>query len=79
MLGTAAAQDKGPVPATPLKPAPAAPQKFDQEKMKAEHEKKLAKEVFKKAPWTFDYDKAREEAQKSGKPIFAYFSRSYAH
>ena len=38
----------------------------------------LAKEVFKKAPWLLDYDKARETAQIEGKLIFAYFTRSYA-
>jgi hypothetical protein len=50
-----------------------------QEQLKAQRAEKMAKEVFKKADWTFDYDKARAEAKKSGKPIFAYFTRSYAH
>ena len=39
---------------------------------------KLAKPWIKKAGWILDYDKALEEAKKSGKLIFAYFSRSYA-
>ena len=39
---------------------------------------KLAKEVFKKADWVMDYDKARAEAKKSGKLLFTYFTRSYA-
>ena len=55
-----------------------APQKT-QDELKAQRTEKLAKEVFKKAPWTFDYDAARAEAKKTGKPIFAYFTRSYAH
>jgi hypothetical protein len=39
----------------------------------------LLKEAFlKKADWITDYDKAREEAKKSGKTIFGYFTRSYA-
>ena len=38
----------------------------------------LKEEWLKKAPWITDYDKAREEAKKSGKAIFAYFTRSYA-
>ncbi len=33
---------------------------------------------LKKADWITDYDKAREEAKKSGKMIFGYFTRSYA-
>ena len=28
--------------------------------------------------WFTDYDKAREEAKKTGKLLFAYFTRSYA-
>lgn len=39
---------------------------------------KMAHAVFQKASWIFDYDKVREEAKRSGKPIFAYFTRSYA-
>ena len=38
----------------------------------------LAEEWVKKADWKTDYDKVREEAKKSGKLIFAYFTRSYA-
>lgn len=41
-------------------------------------DKKLAEGWVTKAPWITDYDRAREEARKSGKPIFAYFTRSYA-
>ena len=50
----------------------------DQEAMKANLEKKLESEFLKAAPWITDYDKAREEAKKSGKLIFAYFTRSYS-
>ena len=39
---------------------------------------KQGKAVFAKASWTFEYDRARAEAKQSGKPIFAYFTRSYA-
>jgi hypothetical protein len=41
-------------------------------------DKKLASAFLKKAGWTTDYDKALEEAKKTGKPIFGYFTRSYA-
>lgn len=53
--------------------APAAAQDFE-----AKLKKKLEEPFLSKAPWITDYDKAREEAAKSGKPIFAYFSRSYS-
>jgi hypothetical protein len=39
---------------------------------------KLAEPWLKSAPWITDYDKARAEAKATGKPIFAYFTRSYA-
>ncbi|HYE99523.1 MAG TPA: hypothetical protein VEJ18_11460 [Planctomycetota bacterium] len=39
---------------------------------------KLQSEFLKKAAWFTDYDAARAESKKSGKPIFAYFTRSYA-
>lgn len=55
-----------------------APQGKSQEALIKQREEKLAKEVFKKAPWMFDYDKARETAKKEGKLIFTYFTRSYA-
>lgn len=41
-------------------------------------DEKMAHEVFQKANWIFDYDKACAEAKQGGKPIFAYFTRSYA-
>ncbi len=40
---------------------------------------KLAKSVFQKADWMLDYDAARAKAVATNKPIFAYFTRSYAH
>lgn len=39
---------------------------------------KLRSAFLSKAPWTTDYDKAREASARSGKPILAYFTRSYA-
>lgn len=74
VAGSAAAQD-----ATPPKAAPAARQQKSQEELIKLRDEKFALEVFQKAPWTFDYDAARAEAKKTGKPIFGYFSRSYAH
>jgi hypothetical protein len=34
--------------------------------------------MFRKAAWTFDYEQALAEAKATGKPVFAYFTRSYA-
>jgi hypothetical protein len=50
----------------------------DQAELQARYEKKLQKEFISHGGWMTDYDEARERAQKEGKMIFAYFSRSYA-
>ncbi|MHC4516145.1 MAG: hypothetical protein ACYTGW_19105 [Planctomycetota bacterium] len=50
----------------------------DQEELKARREEKLACEFLTKANWITNYDKARAEAKKSKKVIFAYFTRSYS-
>lgn len=41
-------------------------------------DKKLKEAFIQKAGWILDYDKAREESKKAGKPILVYFTRSYA-
>lgn len=66
------------VAALALSASLAAQQKSQEEFIKLRDEK-LAKEVFKKAPWGFDYDAARKQAKAEGKLILAYFTRSYAH
>lgn len=53
-------------------------QQPSQEQLTTLRAEKLAKPVFQKAPWVMDYDKAREQAKKDGKLLFAYFTRSYA-
>jgi hypothetical protein len=53
-------------------------QNAEQDKLVELRAQKLAKPVFQKAPWVTDYDKAREQAKKENKLIFAYFTRSYA-
>lgn len=79
-LGAAAQQDP-PKPAT-IRPAPragnAAPAPT-QEELIAKRDEKLKLPFLQKAPWLTDYDAARAAAKKTGKPIFVYFSRSYAH
>ena len=51
---------------------------YDQAKMQAEYEKKIAKEFVSFGGWTTDYDAARAKAKAEGKLLFTYFSRSYA-
>ena len=76
LAGMALAQ----TPAKPIaKPAASQPKQPTQEELIKMRDEKLALPVFQKAHWTFDYDAARAEAKKSGKLIFTYFSRSYAH
>lgn len=50
-----------------------------QEQLIELRKEKLAKAVFQKADWMLDYDAARAKAKAEQKPIFAYFTRSYAH
>ena len=46
--------------------------------MEEKRDQKLKAPFFSKAAWVTDFDKAKEESKKSGNPIFAYFTRSYA-
>lgn len=57
---------------------PALAQDSRQEEFQAKYEKKLEKEFISYGGWITDYDMARERAEKEGKLIFAYFSRSYS-
>lgn len=50
-----------------------------EESFEQKRDAKLAEAWMKKAPWITDYDKALAESKSSGKPIFAYFTRSYAY
>ncbi len=49
-----------------------------QAELVARRDAKLADDWLKLAPWTTDYDAALAQARDTKKPIFAYFSRSYA-
>ena len=46
--------------------------------MVARKEAKLAEAWLKNADWVLDYTDAKAQAKQTGKPIFAYFTRSYA-
>ena len=41
-------------------------------------QKKLGARFLSHAPWITDYEKALAKSEELGKPIFAYFSRSYS-
>jgi len=49
----------------------------DQEELKKRRDAKLAGEWLKKNDWITDYEEAQARAAETGKPIFAYFTRSY--
>jgi len=38
----------------------------------------IEKPVFQSLPWHLDFADAKQRAEASGKPIFAYFTRSYS-
>ncbi len=57
--------------------SPAWAQDNDAKNIKLRDEK-LQSAFLKNAPWITDFDKAQAEAKKTGKPIFAYFTRSYS-
>lgn len=47
------------------------------DELKRRYDEKIGQEWLKKADWILDFDRARAQARQSGKPIFAYFTRSY--
>ena len=61
-----------------LTPELAAQRTYDQEKMAANYAEMQTHSWFKDGGWLTDFDKAKAEAEKTGKPIFAYFTRTYA-
>lgn len=57
--------------------APAAAQ-GDQAALEKKLEEKLSHDFVEFGGWMTDYDAARARARETGKPLFVYFSRSYA-
>ena len=49
-----------------------------QEEYQKSRAEKLAKPVFKMAPWIFDYDEARKQAAAQDKLLLTYFTRTYS-
>jgi len=46
--------------------------------LQANLDQKLAKPFVKNAAWITDFDEAKRKARELQRPIFAYFTRSYA-
>jgi len=46
--------------------------------LEEKRDQKLKSPFLSKAAWNTDFAKAKEESKKSGKAIFAYFTRSYS-
>lgn len=59
-------------------PALAQQQKESQESLQKKYDEKVGEAWVKDPAWILDFDKAREEAKKRGRPMVAYFTRSYA-
>ena len=49
-----------------------------QTELKQRLTKKLAGPWLSNVAWNYDYAKALQESKTNGKPLFAYFTRSYA-
>lgn len=72
-----------PPPAAPARPAiklvaAPAPQEPSQEELKKWREEKLAKPVFRRAPWLFSFEEAKQKAAAEDELILVYFTRSYS-
>ncbi len=55
-----------------------AQRKYDQDKMRASFAAMQDHDWYTGGGWTTSFDAAKIEAAKTGKPIFAYFTRTYA-
>lgn len=58
--------------------APAVAAQRSQDELKERYEHKLELDFIEYGGWITDYDVARKKAEELGKPIFVYFTRSYA-
>jgi hypothetical protein len=72
-------QPKSPTQKPAALTAAPAQQPQTQEELSRLRADKLAKEVFHKHSWLTDLTRAQAEAKETGKPIFAYLTRSYAY
>lgn len=61
-----------------LAAAAAAQEPPGKEALEANLARKLAKPFAKNAAWILDFEEAKRKAKELERPIFAYFTRSYA-
>ena len=61
-----------------LAPELAAQRTFDQDKMKANYAEMQEHQWFTGGAWITDFAAAKAKSEETGKPIFAYFTRTYA-
>ncbi len=51
---------------------------YDQDKMKATYAEMQTHDWYTGGGWITDFAAAKAESEQTGKPIFAYFTRTYA-
>ena len=61
-----------------LAPELAAQRTYDQDEMTANYAEMKTHSWFTGGGWITDFDAAKAKAEATGKPIFAYFTRTYA-
>lgn len=61
-----------------LVPELSAQRTFDQEQMKANYAEMQTHSWFTNGDWITDFAAAKAKARETGRPIFAYFTRTYA-
>jgi hypothetical protein len=62
-----------------LVPELAAQRDYDQDEMKAKFAEMQTEPWFTGGDWITDFDAAKAKAAETGRPIFAYFTRTYAY
>ena len=61
-----------------LMPALAQPEGPDTAELQKRYQEKVSKDWLKNAEWSLDLEDSLARAKKEGKPVFAYFTRSYS-
>lgn len=59
-------------------PATAQRQGPSTDELKQRYQEKVSKDWLKNADWSLDLEDSLARAKKTGKPVFAYFTRSYS-
>ena len=64
--------------AAALTPELTAQRTYDQDKMSANYAEMQTHSWYTGGGWITDFEEAKAKSKKTGKPIFAYFTRTYA-